>query len=59
MADKTWVCYEDGIEQVFSLPDLQAYFNKTPELDEQKKSGTDFASWLEEMEHMQILIQEE
>lgn len=47
--------YEDGREKNFSFRKIYRLFQISVELD-QKKQGTDFLTWLSEMEHMQILI---
>lgn len=53
-----WNCYENGKAERYTLSDLEDYFENNPGLQEQKDYGTDFESWLNEMEHMQILIPE-
>lgn len=56
--EKSWRYYEEGKEEIFARADLLEYFSSAPGLQEQKSQGTDFESWLSEMEHMQILIPE-
>ena len=53
-----WNCYENGKAERYTQSDLEDYFEHNPGLQEQKDYGTDFESWLNEMEHMQILIPE-
>ena len=47
--------YEDGHEQTFSFRKAYKMFQTMVD-DDQKAQGTTFASWLAEMEHMQILV---
>lgn len=47
--------YEDGKEKTFSFRKVYRMFTTLVD-SEQKKQGTTFASWLAEMEHMQILV---
>lgn len=58
MKKKFWSYYENGKKEKFTLKELVEYFDGDIALEEQKKQGTDFYSWLREMEHMQILIPE-
>lgn len=53
-----WNYYENGKVEKYARSDLKSYFENAPGLQEQKNQGTDFESWLNEMEHMQILIPE-
>lgn len=50
-----WICYESGIEGVYTLTTLYKIFY-SPLLKKQRKLGTEFEDWIAEMEHMQILI---
>lgn len=50
-----WTYYEEGKEKRYTLTELKNFFETSKGLAEQKKQGTDFDSWLAEMEHMQIL----
>lgn len=51
---KRYAYYEDGYRQIFSMRDIYRMF-VTKVDDEQKAEGTNFYSWLDEMEKMQIL----
>lgn len=53
-----WNYYENGKVEKCAKSDLESYFENTLGLQEQKNQGTDFESWLNEMERMQILIPE-
>lgn len=53
-----FVYYEDGRPKRYSMRKVFRFFDKNVD-KEQKNQGTDFASWLLEMEKMQILIREE
>lgn len=53
-----WNYYENGKPERHTLSDLEDYFENNSGLQEQKDQGTDFKSWLNEMERMQILIPE-
>lgn len=53
-----WNYYENGKQEKHTLRDLEDYFENSAGLQEQKDQGTDFESWLNEMERMQILIPE-
>lgn len=50
-----WIYYEEGEEKKYTLEELKNFFEISKGFAEQKKQGTDFESWLNEMEHMQIL----
>lgn len=50
--------YENGRSEKWSMRKAYRLFNKCVG-SEQKSQGTDFFSWLSEMERMQILIREE
>ena len=50
--------YEDGKPKRYSMRKVYRFFCKKAG-KEQKDQGTDFISWLSEMEKMQILIREE
>ena len=52
-----WMYYEseDGCPREITLQQLKEYFENTEGLEEQKREGTTFESWLDEMEKMQIL----
>ena len=52
-----FVYYEDGRPKQYSMRKVFRLFQKQVG-QEQKDQGTDFASWLSEMEKMQILIRE-
>ena len=45
---------EENENEFFTLEQIKSYFNNDENLQEQKKYGTTFQSWLEEMLHMQI-----
>lgn len=53
-----WKYYENGKDERYTQSDLERYFENSSGLQEQKEQGTDFESWLNEMENMQILIPE-
>lgn len=53
-----FIYYEEGRKKVFSMRKLFRIFNNQVG-EEQKIQGTDFLSWLSEMEKMQILIRME
>lgn len=53
-----WNYYEEEKAEQYTRSDLERYFKNNAGLQEQKDQGTDFESWLNEMEHMQILILE-
>ena len=52
-----WMYYEseDGCPREMTLQQLKEYFENTEGLKQQKREGTTFESWLDEMEKMQIL----
>ena len=50
-----WMYYEDGCPREMTLQQLKEYFENEKGLEEQKREGTTFESWLDEMEKMQIL----
>ena len=50
--------YEDGKPKRYSMRKVYRFFCKQVG-KEQKDQGTNFTSWLSEMEKMQILIREE
>ena len=52
---KYWICYEAECEGTYTQAELKAIF-ESRSFDEQRLQGSDFDSWLYEMEHMQILI---
>lgn len=54
----TFLYYEDGKEEKFSMRDVYRMFVTSVD-QEQKDQGTTFQSWLDEMEHMQILNRRE
>ena len=56
--DRMFIYYEEGRKKVFSMRKLFRIFNNQVG-EEQKIQGTDFLSWLSEMEKMQILIRME
>lgn len=49
--------YENGKVKRFSFSKLYRMFTVLVD-DDQKTQGTDFISWLQEMEHMQILVRQ-
>lgn len=51
----SFICYEDGKKKTLSMRDAYRMFFTLVD-QEQKKQGTTFHSWLEEMEQMQIFI---
>lgn len=53
-----WNYYENGKSERHTLSGLEDYFENNAGLQGQKDQGTDFESWLNEMERMQILIPE-
>ena len=53
-----FVYYEDGKPKLYSMRKAFRFFCKQVGKD-QKDQGTDFFSWLSEMEKMQILIRKE
>lgn len=57
-SEETWNYHEDGIEKKYTCSELRRHFENSPGMQEQKDQGTDFESWLNEMERMQILIPE-
>lgn len=52
---KCWICYEAECEGTYTRAELKELFEGRI-FDEQRRQGSDFDSWLYEMEHMQILI---
>lgn len=50
--------YENGSEETFTLEQVKQIFQDVVD-DAQKEQGTTFETWLDEMEHMQILIRTE
>lgn len=46
--------YENGFEEIFTIPDLMQIFNTCIDAS-QKTQGTTFDSWLYDMERMNLL----
>ena len=55
---KKFKYYENGTEETFTIEQIKQMFNDVVD-NEQKKQGTTFKTWLEEMERMQIFIRTE
>lgn len=47
--------YEEGKTETFTETELQNYFENTAALNKQKRQGTTYETWKDEMIHMQIL----
>lgn len=53
--ERVYVSSEEGFAGPHTEPELRAYFESEPDLDQQRADGTTFDTWMDEMVHMGIL----